>query len=196
MRFPDLLLALVARRPSSGYQLKKWLDHDGVAIRANADVSQIYRSLHKLEEQGLLRHELTPSSDGPDAKYYYVTGAGAAHLHSLTERPYRPPARWQEPDFIAQLLLLGPLTPARVIDMIDRELTFRRDQQREQQEYRLPEEDGSGADEVGLNRTVANLLGDIVHDRQESTLADWLSWLGALRERWVETLQQQGLPLR
>jgi DNA-binding PadR family transcriptional regulator len=63
---------------------------------------------------------------GPDAKVYTATAGGVRRLKELATRPYQPPARWQEADFVAWLVLLGPIEPTAVTDTIDRELMLRR----------------------------------------------------------------------
>jgi PadR family transcriptional regulator, regulatory protein AphA len=63
----------------SGYDLKKIFDN---SIRHfwPADQSQIYRTLSRLEENGLAEMERVPQEDRPDRKVYHITEAGRAAL--------------------------------------------------------------------------------------------------------------------
>ncbi|MGW9345993.1 PadR family transcriptional regulator, partial [Streptomyces albidoflavus] len=110
MTIEEILLALLARDARSGYDLKKWLDIEGIFLRANADQAQIYRTLRALQRQGLVDFR-KEQRGGPAAKVYFLTDEGIARLHDVAAAAYEPPARWQEPDFLARYTLLGPLEP-------------------------------------------------------------------------------------
>lgn len=96
MSFVDVLLALIARRPHSGYDLRKWLDVEVVFIRANADQSQIYRTLRRLESAGPIDHEVVRKA-GRNAKIYRLTTAGADEVRRLAARQYEPPRAGRRP---------------------------------------------------------------------------------------------------
>jgi len=183
MNFDDILLALVSRHARSGYELKKWLDVEGIFLRASADGSQIYRTLRRLEKKGLITHE-TVRKSGPAAKVYAITADGAEHLRRLATTPYEPPARWQEADFTARIALLGPIRPEAIVDVIDRELALRREQARRFRARALSEE--ADSDLVEYDAAVLAALVDEL-DRQGRDATDaWIAWLEGLRERWVD----------
>src|SRR4029453_14760358 len=181
MNFDDVLLALLSRRARSGYELKKWLDVEGIFLRANADPSQIYRTLRRLEKRGLITHE-TMRKSGPEAKVYAITTDGAHHLREPAGSPYEPPARWQEVDFTARLALLGPVRPETIVDTIDREIAFRRDQVRRFRERSLDEEAGSGLIDYDTD-LLAELIDELDQQGRDATDA-WLEWLEGMRARW------------
>jgi DNA-binding PadR family transcriptional regulator len=187
MKFDDVLLALIARRARSGYDLKKWLDVEGIFIRANADSSQIYRTLRRLRQQGLIVHEVVRKS-GPDAKVYRVTDDGMAHLRALAATPFEPPARWSEPDFSARISLLGPIEPSSIVPTYDREIAFREAQiRRFRNRPRLDDfEPGVAGLDAELRRVLmheADLNGQRGMDR-------WLEWLREQRSMWAGRLGQ------
>ena len=72
------LLGLLAE-PASGYDLKQAFDE---AIRHfwSADMAQIYRTLQRLEDDGLLRSKAEPSEKGPVRRIYQRTAAGRKQL--------------------------------------------------------------------------------------------------------------------
>lgn len=183
MRFEEVLLALISRRPRSGYELKKWLDVEGVFLRANADQSQIYRSLRRLEADGLITHDVVRKS-GPDAKIFRVTDAGAVALQGLADAPYEPPARWQEADFIARVSLLGPVNPVTIVDTIDAEIAYR-----EEQVKRFRGRDRSVAMEVvdgpiAYDATLMAALADDLDRFGRDSTDTWLTWLRKMRAEW------------
>lgn len=87
------LLTLLARRPSSGYDLGRRLK-DPISFFWNARYNQIYPELTRLEAQGLIVHELVEQADRPDKKVYTLTEAGRDALRQwATEPPEEAPAR-------------------------------------------------------------------------------------------------------
>ena len=191
MNFDEVLLALLARRPRSGYELKKWLDVEGIFIRASADQSQIYRTLRRLEKHDLVEHGIVRKG-GPDAKIYRVTPSGADRLRELAEAPYEPPARWQEADFIARVSLLGPVSPRSIIAIVDRELEFRHEQMlrfrgRSRDDSVLP-----GA--VSFDPDVINNLNAELDLYGRESTNTWIVWLEGLREQWIRQLGYDGGP--
>lgn len=187
MNFDDILLALIARRARSGYELKKWLDVEGIFIRANADQSQIYRTLRRLEKHGLITHEVVRKG-GPDAKVHSITDAGANRLRQLADSPYEPPARWQEADFLARITLLGPVSPDSIVSTITRELEFRRDQI---SRFRGREIDNRL--EPGLIDFDTELIGALGADMDRfgrRSMDGWIAFLEEQRTLWHERTGQ------
>lgn len=182
MRFEDVLLGLIARRPASGYDLGNWLARDGIFIRANADQSQIYKSLGRLALHGDADFVIEKRDGAPDAKVYAPTQAGIERLYRLAESEYVPQGRWQEPDFTIRYGLLGPLRPDLVPALIETELNFRRAQvaRFRNRPRRLIFDD----DTPDATRDIATLLFQDMHIANSGTLDTWLEHLEALRERW------------
>lgn len=191
MTLIDMLLALLARHPASGYGLKKWLDVDGTFLRANADQSQIYRTLRTLERDGLIRHDRVPGPGGPDAKVYEVTASGTARLRELSQQPYRPPARWQEPDFLAWMTLLGPIAPMAAVAAIDRELQTRRRQAALARDRSVTSVDADHTLDFDPDLTAA--LDRRFHQFQLASLESWVSWLESFRHDWVRLLRDRAM---
>jgi DNA-binding PadR family transcriptional regulator len=188
MTFEEMLLALIARKPSSGYELKKWLEVEGVFIRANADQAQIYRTLTKLTRAHLIAFS-TEKRSGPEAKIYRITPAGADRLLELASAPYEPPARWQEADFNARLLLLAIFKPESVLSMIDTEMLFRRDQVAQ---YRNRDTTIHLSSELlDVDEGLSQQLGDEMNSFGRAAMDHWLEWLERFRAKWVEQLRQR-----
>jgi PadR family transcriptional regulator AphA len=124
MTFDQILLGLVLLSPRTGYELKKWLDVEGVFIRANSDQAQIYRTLRRLMRAGLADFREERRS-GPPAKVYFATDAGSDHLQGILREPWEPPARWQEADFNARMLFMILLHPDGVLPMLQVERDYR-----------------------------------------------------------------------
>jgi len=75
------ILGLLARRPRTGYDLAR-LMRIPVGYFWTARHSQIYPELSRLEEAGLVRHDVVPGAGPRPSKRYDITPAGRAALRS------------------------------------------------------------------------------------------------------------------
>ena len=87
MSLPHAILGLLAEQPLTGYELKTmWFDR-AIAHFWAADHTQIYRTLDKLAEQGLVTVTVEHQPDRPTRKVYQLSDAGRveldAWLHTL-----------------------------------------------------------------------------------------------------------------
>lgn len=75
-----IILGLLDQHPLTGYDLTKAFDNE-IGEFWQAQHSQIYPQLKRLEEQGYVTHEITVSGAKLEKKLYHVTPAGQAQLH-------------------------------------------------------------------------------------------------------------------
>ena len=74
-----LVLKAVAREPSHGYAVAKWIEEtSGDVLRV--EEGALYPALHRLELRGLLASEWGTSDNNRRAKFYRVTPAGRRRL--------------------------------------------------------------------------------------------------------------------
>src|SRR6266487_5676416 len=85
------LLALLAREPLSGYDLAQRMKKP-IGFFWQAQLSQIYPELARLEEQGCILHQVIAQEGRPQKKLYTITEAGQSALQAWVTRP-PPPAR-------------------------------------------------------------------------------------------------------
>jgi len=166
----EVVLALLAKEPSHGYQLRARLREALGPVGEGMNAGQIYVTLARLEKAGLVASEPDAGlPDRPDRKVYALTADGQQRVAGwLTE------VSWPRPDLAefhlkliaaAAARLADPLT---IVDVQRRELLRRL---RDAQRAALAEPDGSDA---GL------LLEGIVLRLQ----AD-LRWLEACERNWT-----------
>ncbi len=87
MKVNDVLLGLVALHPNiSGYDLKKVID-DSTRYFIPIQLSQIYPSLKKMTEEGLLSYSEEITEGGRATKRYCLTKAGEEKLFSVLRNP-------------------------------------------------------------------------------------------------------------
>jgi PadR family transcriptional regulator, regulatory protein AphA len=128
VKLEDILLGVLLRRPSTGYDLKKYLDTAGRFLRSNTQMSQVYRSLGHMEKKGWVEHEVQPRSGAQDAKTYRVTPEGSTVFLEWLTSPYQPPSRFEEPELMARLSFAGFMTPTEVVALLDTEIRVRREE--------------------------------------------------------------------
>lgn len=174
----EVLLALLAKEPSHGYQLRTRLRQALGPVGEAMNAGQVYVVLTRLEKAGLVTTErpdaqpktTTPTArDQADRKTYTLTPTGQQRLAEwMTE------VSWPKPDLTEFHLKLvaaaaaGLADPLSIVDTQRRELLRRL---REAQRAAMAEPDGS---EAGL------LLEGIVLRLQ----AD-LRWLEACERSWT-----------
>lgn len=83
----DNILLGILRNPASGYDIKQQFDQVFSHFWA-ADLPQIYRTLNRMERDGLVSVTREPSDRGPDRRVHQLTPAGKEALRSwLTSAP-------------------------------------------------------------------------------------------------------------
>ncbi len=131
----EVVLAMLAKEPSQGYQLRARLDEALGPLGESINAGQIYVTLGRLEKAGLVVREGAPTdrSDRSDRKVYELTPAGQARVTEWLSE-----VNWPKPDLAEFHLKLvaaaaaGLADPISIIDLQRRELLrLLRDVQRE-----------------------------------------------------------------
>ncbi|NUW41457.1 PadR family transcriptional regulator [Nonomuraea rhodomycinica] len=101
------LLALLAKEPAHGYELKQALEQTFGSAYPSPNIGQIYVTLGRLEKDGLVRSVDVEQSNRPNKKVYYLTAKGRDALTAWVEEPTEGP-RVRDEFFMK--LVLAPLT--------------------------------------------------------------------------------------
>ena len=107
MRLP--LLALLAKEPAHGYELKSQLEQIFGEAYPSPNIGQIYVTLQRLEQTGLVRSQDVVQTTRPNKRVYELTPAGREALAGWIEAPSQGP-RIRD-DFFMKLAL-SPLAGA------------------------------------------------------------------------------------
>lgn len=84
------ILGLLGWKPLTGYDLKL-IFRDSLIMSRTGSNNQIYRTLVKLHEEGLVTREIEDPESGPSRKIYTITPAGEQTLRTwLLEQPDLP----------------------------------------------------------------------------------------------------------
>ena len=81
-----VLLGFLQYKPQTGYELKQEMDRS-TAYFWHAKQSQIYTTLKKLEEEGVVTSHIEAQAERPDRRVYAITAAGETDLEEWLERP-------------------------------------------------------------------------------------------------------------
>lgn len=123
MSVKNTLLALLYQRPMHGYELGKQL---ALVVNAEWDVKagQIASTLNRLDQAGLVEHEIERTEDAPDRKVYSLTDLGEADLRDWFLTPEVRDYRLGDAFYIKLVLSLvgGPIEPEQVLITQRREL--------------------------------------------------------------------------
>lgn len=101
------LLALLAKEPAHGYELKQSLEQIFGGAYPSPNIGQIYVTLGRLEKDGLIRAVDVEQSNRPNKKVYYLTAAGREALDVWADEPSEGP-RVRDEFFMK--LVLAPMT--------------------------------------------------------------------------------------
>lgn len=82
----NILLGALNYQPLTGYQMKQFIEHSAGHFWY-AQISQVYRTLGKLEEDGLVTSEIEEQESRPDKRIYSITEAGQQVLRSWLAKP-------------------------------------------------------------------------------------------------------------
>lgn len=111
MSIQHALLGFLNYAPMTGYELKQHFD-SSIHYFWNANLSQIYPTLSRMKEEGLLTMEVEYQDDKPNRKVYYITDAGREELQCWLREPAGlAPNRTA---FLIQVFFAGNLTKEEI----------------------------------------------------------------------------------
>jgi PadR family transcriptional regulator AphA len=117
MTLEHAILGFLDRGPATGYDLKTRCFDDAVGHLWTADQAQVYRTLARLSEQGLVRSKAVAQRGKPDRRVYSITARGRAELAAWLRRPLDlSPVR--DP-LLVQLSLAARLGDAEVLSLLE-----------------------------------------------------------------------------
>ncbi len=106
-RVRQSLLALLAKEPAHGYELKQALETIFGGAYPSPNIGQIYVTLGRLEKDGFVRSVDVEQANRPNKKVYYITATGREALETWVEEPTEGP-RVRDEFFMK--LVLAPMT--------------------------------------------------------------------------------------
>lgn len=115
----EVLLGLLSKEPSHGYELKLAIEAIFGELWPEANIGQIYQTLGRLERAGLVRSATVAQGSRPDKRVYELTAAGRQELQRWVDDPL--PAMRVRDTFFSKLLLAWKTRLADPVVLIDRQ---------------------------------------------------------------------------
>jgi DNA-binding PadR family transcriptional regulator len=162
----DVVLALLAKEPSHGYELRARLQAALGPLRDALNAGQVYVTLTRLEKAGMVTAEHVGQADRPDRKVYALTAEGQQRVQTwLADVSWNRPTEFHLKLIAAAAARLAD--PVELVDLQRRELLRRL---ADAQQAALTEPEGSAA-ALLLEGVVLRLEAD-------------LRWLDACAHHW------------
>jgi len=111
-----IILGLLNQHPLTGYDLTKAFDNE-IGEFWQAQHSQIYPQLKRLEDQGYITHEVTISGAKLEKKLYHITATGAQLLHTWISDG-TPDLTATKDEFILKLYFIRTSRDPRLVPML------------------------------------------------------------------------------
>lgn len=113
----EVLLALLARESSYGYQLRAQLQLALGPLAEALNAGHVYVTLGRLEKAGLVRSERVGQADRPDRKVYELTEAGRQRVADwLKDTSWPKPAPAEFHLKLVAAAAAGLADPVRIVD--------------------------------------------------------------------------------
>lgn len=179
MSLKHAILGLLNIQPMTGYDLKHLAFDSTVSHFWQADQAQIYRTLDKLEEEGLLTSQLEIQTDRPNRRVYHITPTGRDELMRWLKEPQSPPV-YREP-FLVQMFFGYLLDDQDILQHLDDHIAHHQSNLAKYQHIQI-----SPSDETNIKRkqTFWRLTLELGM-ALEKTYVDWL-------EKCKATIQNGG----
>ena len=108
----NILLGFLNYQPMTGYDLKQSIDHS-TAHFWHAHHSQIYTTLHQMEQEGLVTSQFIYEEGQPNRRVYTITDSGKAELISWLDQPMLEMSTIKE-DFLVRVFFSGQREPEKI----------------------------------------------------------------------------------
>ena len=191
MKLEYILLGVLLTRPSTGYDLKRYMDTHGRFQRPNTQMSQVYRVLAAMEARGWVWHTVEPRPGAQDAKTYKVTDEGVTVFMEWLTTPYSPTTVLsRDPGFFGRLAFSGFLHVEQVLELLDREISARQLQIKRfrDRDRTLPQEP-----QIAFDPELQELIAERTHERGSEAMDNHVAWCIALREELQSFIGTQHL---
>jgi DNA-binding PadR family transcriptional regulator len=175
------LLGVLAREPLSGYDISRRMKAS-VGAFWQAQRSQIYPELARLEAAGLVAHHRVEQLDRPDKKVYQITEEGRAALRRWVTEPAGVPASRNE--FVLKVYSLWLAEPRQAVAFVRAREAQHRDRLDRLESTALALEQEAGDELLRTDRpafgSYATVLAGVHAERAQ---VDWCTWLADRLER-------------
>jgi DNA-binding PadR family transcriptional regulator len=105
MSVKHALLGILAESPAHGYELKNRFE-ERLGEVWTLNFGQIYTTLERLEQEGLVEYESIAQDDKPDKKHYWITEEGRKAFEEWRRAPIKAEPRVLRDELFLKLVFL------------------------------------------------------------------------------------------
>jgi DNA-binding PadR family transcriptional regulator len=116
MTLEHAILGFLEREPMTGYDLKTRCFDAAAGHVWTADQAQVYRTLDRLSERGLVRSRVFPQRGKPDRRVFRITPKGREALLSWLRQP-QAAAAVRDP-LLVRVFMASDLTDTEITDLL------------------------------------------------------------------------------
>ncbi len=190
MSIEHAILGLLSWQPMSGYDLKKIFEEASI-LYWSGNNNEIYRTLVKLHEEGLVTREVQPQESLPARKVYTITAPGRARLKSWVGSTPEPPQLRHT--FLIQLAWADSLAPGELAELLARYeeevqtlWLMARNQSRPPEAALVPGARTGFLDAAQARTPREALLWQRIQEHEAAFFENELKWVRGLREELEE----------
>lgn len=169
MSLAHAILGFLDQRPMTGYDLKTRQFDQSVNHFWNADQSQIYRTLDRLTDAGLVEATIEVQDGRPNRKVYAITAAGRDELRAWLTT-VQPLPIYREA-FLIQIFFAAQLSNETIVGLLQQQIDMHRERLAHYEAIHIPDP-GSDPQKMRLRR-LQNATLDY-GKRGEQMYIDWL----------------------
>jgi len=118
MALDHAILGFLDRGPMTGYDLKTRCFDEAVGHVWTADQAQVYRTLDRLADRGLVKPKLVPQRGKPDRRVFTITRKGRTELEAWL-RSVEEPGPLRDP-LLLHLALASGLPDSEILNLLTR----------------------------------------------------------------------------
>lgn len=189
MRLEHVLLGVLIEHPRTGYDIKRFMDTHGRFIRANTQMSQVYRALGELDDRGWATYDIQERPGAQDAKIYRATSEGETVFLDWLTSAYTPSTALPDPEFRGRVHFAGFLSRAQFVDLLDIEISGR---QRQVARYRLRDRSTEILPDIGFDMELGTLVSERMHQIGATSMDRHIADMIDLREQVIGLWAQAG----
>ena len=174
MKLEYFILGLLQLKPMTGYDLKKFLDTEGRFIRRRTPLSQIYTTLSRMADDGLLTFQTQAQDGKPDRKIYSLTPEGKSSLMDWLTAPHEPSFRFQDRYLLGKISFAHNIDQTIILQHLKTELAYRKDQiaafRERDRKFEISPDSNVDADR-------AHAVWELLHDYGAGAIDHYVTWL-------------------
>jgi DNA-binding PadR family transcriptional regulator len=189
MRLEHIVLGVLIEHPRTGYDMKRFMDTHGRFIRANTQMSQVYRALGELADRGWATFDTEERPGAQNAKIYRATSEGETVFLDWLTSPYTPGSGFPDSEFGGRLHFAGFYTRQQLVELLDAEISGR---QRQVARYRTRDRTRDVLTAVPFDSEVDALVSARVHTLGATAMDQHIADMIQLRDDIVELWAREG----